>query len=414
MTEPWWVRPGLEIRGGRLAIAGRDAERLAREHGTPLYAFDLQRIGEQARALRDAAERAGLAFRLRFALKANREREVLAAIRGLGAPSSPESVGIDACTPGEVLHALELGWLPEEISCTGTNQSDRDFEVLLEAGVHINVDLFSQLERLGRMAPGRRAGLRVNPKASAVRGGKELYSGARATKFGIYPEDLDRALDIARRHRLEIVALHMHVGWAYLTGDLPGFERAVEGMATMARHAKDEGFPLEEINVGGGLGVPLREGERPLDLDAWAAILARRLGPLGVIVSAEPGEFLVIEAGVLLSEVITVEERLGTTFVGLDVGWNAFPEVFIYGDRVSHLLCRAPDAPPAGVVTFAGNINEGNDLFGSDHPFPAVQEGDVVATLTAGAYNQGQASLHTLRPLAKAVFFADRQERGGA
>ena len=102
MTSPWWVRPGLDIEDGRLRIAGRDAETQARELGTPSFVYDLDRFGENVRALGDAFARAGLHARQRFALKANREPEVLAALRALGGPGEPGSIGIDACSPGEV------------------------------------------------------------------------------------------------------------------------------------------------------------------------------------------------------------------------------------------------------------------------------------------------------------------------
>src|ERR671919_791565 len=164
LSGPWWARPGLEVRHGRLRIAGRDGEALAREHGTPLYAYDLVRMEEQARALRDALARAGLRHRVRLALKAQRAPEALAVLRALGPPGHPAGVGIDACSPRELLHALEHGWAPEEISYTGTNVSERDLDVVLAHPVHINVDLLSQLERVGRRAPGRAIGLRVNPR----------------------------------------------------------------------------------------------------------------------------------------------------------------------------------------------------------------------------------------------------------
>src|SRR5262249_51368376 len=96
---PWWVRPGLEIADGRLAVAGRDAEQLALEHGTPLFVYDRARFAENAERLIAALDRAELRHRVRFALKANHAPEVLAVLRGL--------VGIDACSPGEVLRALE-------------------------------------------------------------------------------------------------------------------------------------------------------------------------------------------------------------------------------------------------------------------------------------------------------------------
>ena len=165
-------RPGGSDPGSRrstvgLVIAGRDAEALARESGTPLFVYDLERLAENARAIVGALGRTGVHHRVRFALKANREPEVLAVLRGLGAPGSPTAIGIDACSPGEVDLALASGWRSEEISFTGTNLSDRDLDALLPTGVHLNLDAISQIERVGRRGSGRRIGLRVNPGAGA-------------------------------------------------------------------------------------------------------------------------------------------------------------------------------------------------------------------------------------------------------
>ena len=242
--EPWWIRPGLETRDGRLLVAGRDAEAIAREHGTPAIAYDLPRIGEQARGLIEAFERAGAPFRLRLALKAQREPEVLAFVRGLG------SVGIDACSPGEVRHALANGWSVDEISFTGTNLSASDVDALVESGVHVNLDLRSQLERWGRRAPGTTVGIRVNPRAGAswsglaAAEGESLYAKATATKFGILPEQLDDALALAAEHRLAIDTVHAHVGDGFLTDGLPRFEVAIERVAEMTRRVLDAGHEV--------------------------------------------------------------------------------------------------------------------------------------------------------------------------
>src|SRR5712691_920075 len=141
--QTWWARPGLEVLDGRLTIAGRDAESVAREEGTPVYAHDLVRVEEQARALQRALRGAGLRGLVRLALKAQREPELLAFVRGLGEPGSPEAVGMDVCSPGEVRWALDHGWTPGEISYTGTNLSERDLDELLGAGIHLNLDLIS-------------------------------------------------------------------------------------------------------------------------------------------------------------------------------------------------------------------------------------------------------------------------------
>jgi diaminopimelate decarboxylase len=405
----WWVRSGLEIVDGRLHIAGRDAEALARQHGTPLYVYDVGVVRANVLALQSGFARAGLTGRVRYALKANRESGILRFLRGLGVPGAPESVGIDACSPGEVLYAMENGWEPAEISFTGTNVSERDLDVLLSQPVLINVDLLSQLDRIGRRAPGSSIGLRLNPRGGAGWGGEgaTLYSGAKPGKFGVYEENLDDALEIARLHDLSIVRAHVHVGDGFLTRGLGKFEGAIERLAAMVRRLVDAGCPIEEINTGGGLGVPLQDGDEPLDVDAYAEVLARHLGSFGVTIACEPGDFIVKQSGTLLAEVVTVEDRLGTTFVGLDVGWNVVSDHFVYKMPIEQVLCRAADAPRTERVTISGHINEGNDLFADDYPFPPVKESDVVAMMSVGGYNQSMAMPHCLRPVPPAIVLPD-------
>ena len=166
----------------------------------------------------------------------------------------------------------------------------------------------------------------------------------------------------------------------------------------------DAGCPIREVNTGGGLGLPQAPGEQPLDLEAYAGILARHLDRLGVTVSCEPGDYLVKDSAVLLCEVVTVEDRLGVVFVGLNAGWNVMPDRFIYGVTPDIVLARAVDAPVAAAVTIAGHINEGDDLFAEEHPMPDVREGDIVAMMDVGGYHQSMSSTHCLRPRAPSLF----------
>lgn len=397
------------VRDGRLLVAGRDAEALAREHGTPLWAFDVRRVGEAARGLRDALARAGLRPRVRLALKAQHEPAILEELRRIAPPGDPAAVGIDVCSPGETTWALDHGFQPDEVSYTGTNVSERDLDVIAPLAVHINIDLLSQIERIGRRCPGRRVGLRLNPRAGVMRDHEtSLYSGDRPTKFGIYEEDLDVALAAADRHDLVIDTVHVHLANNLLTAELPRFDEALVHVERMTRRLLAAGCPIEEVNVGGGLGTPLRDGEERLDLDAYAAVLARRFGDLDVAIGVEPGEFMTNEAGLLLAEVVTVERRLGVLFVGLDVGWNVVNDRYIYGRDLEMVVCARANAPRVQRATVAGHINEGDDLLAIDVPFPEVAEGDIVAMVSCGGYCQGMWTDHCLRPRAGAVFFADR------
>lgn len=392
-TRPWWARDGLEPRSGRLMIAGRDAEELAREHGTPLYVYDTARVVANLGRLRSALEGSGVRHRLLFALKANRHPSLLERLRAL------RTVGIDACSPNELALALERGWKAEEISYTGTNLSGRDLDRILPHPLLLNLDSLSALRRVGARSPGRAIGIRLNPGVGTGYSAQLTYAGEKPTKFGVYPDRLDEALSEARRHGLEVRGVHFHIGSGWLRDGIGAFLEAVQRVSEAARRIPG----IEYVNVGGGIGVPLTASDRAVDLGSYASGLAERLGPLGVTVFCEPGDFLVKDAGVLLVEAVTVENKGGTTFVGVDCGFNAFCLPVLYRFAQEVVVCRAADAPPRIECTVAGHINEAGDLFAEGARLPEVREGDILALLNAGGYGAAMASTHCARPHALEV-----------
>ncbi|MEE8537364.1 MAG: diaminopimelate decarboxylase [Acidobacteriota bacterium] len=387
MASPWWSRDGLEVRDGRLHIAGRDAEEVAREHGTPLYVFDSSRVETNFRRLAAALERADVRYRLLFAFKANRHPAILSRIRKMG------NVGIDVCSPNEVSAALEAGWKAEEISYTGTSLSRQDLDQILPHPLHLNIDSLSALERIGSRCPGRTIGLRINPGVGDY-SATLTSSGTKPTKFGIYPDQFEQALEVARRYELRVRGLHFHMGSGWLHDELPVFHDAVRRAAEMARRITE----LEYVNVGGGIGVRLAESHRAPHLDAYAEGLAKHLNPLNTTVICEPGDFAVRDGGVFLIEAVGVDVKGGTTFVGVAAGFNAFAIPVLYQDPQEVVLCRAADAPATLTCALAGHINEATDLFADECRLPEVREGDILALLNAGGYGPGLASHHCSRP----------------
>ena len=393
---PWWTRAGLEARDRRLVFAGHDAEQIAREHGTPLYVYDRERVAANVGRLRAAFARAGVEHRIHYALKANRHPAYLSRLRSLG------DVGIDACSPQEVMLALDAGWSPGEISYTGTNLSERDLDVILAHPLVLNLDSLSAIRRVARRVRGRAIGLRINPQVGSGYSAQLTYAGEKPTKFGIYADRFDEALDLARESGLEVRGLHFHIGSGWLRAGLDSFLAALERGAALARRVPG----IEYFNVGGGLGIPLQQTDQGVDLDSYAQGIARCLGALGLTVFLEPGDYLAKDAAVLLVEVVTVEEKGGVRFVGVDCGFNAFnlPAMYHYHQEI--VLCRAADATPTMSCTVAGHINEAGDLFAEGCRLPEVREGDILAFLGAGGYGASMASRHCARPTAAELVVA--------
>jgi diaminopimelate decarboxylase len=387
---PWWQRHDLCYHDGHLRLGGVDMYEVAAQVGTPAYVCRAGRVRENVLRLAEALSSAGIAHRIYFAIKANRSPALLAYLRTL------DLCGVDVCSTDELRHVLGCGFPPEAISFTGTSLSRHDIEFLSRfPSLQVNLDSLSCLDAFARACPGGEAGLRINPAVGVgYRGSTRLnYSGAPTTKFGIYLEHVEQASAIADRRGLRIVRLHFHIGCGYLDDQLGLFGEALDAAAAFADH-----FPaVEEINIGGGLGVPHTASDPALDADRWATAVADRFAGRGLRVAVEPGDYLVKDAGLLLTTVTYVERRRDVTYVGLDAGFNLAMEPAFYG-----LPCEpVPVAPRwdegSHTYTVVGNINEALDEWAVDHRMTRVREGDRIALINSGSYAASMRSDHCLR-----------------
>ncbi|HEU4516476.1 MAG TPA: hypothetical protein VFR77_04155 [Steroidobacteraceae bacterium] len=383
----WWERADLRYDGGQLLFGGRKLAELATE-GTPAYVYRAARVRENLGRLRAALDAAGVSHDAYFALKANRYGPLLDDLRALG------RCGIDACSPAEVELALAHGFPESDISFTGHAVSDADLEVLrAHPDVHVNCDAISTIRRLGARCPGRTIGIRLNPGLGAGYNERLVYAGDKPTKFGVYPDRFDEAMAVARSAGMAVDTLHFHVGSGYQGDALDVLDRVLEG----AGRILDRHPAIRRLNVGGGLGVRMAETDAAIDLDRWAGIVARHARPRGLRVAVEPGDYFVKDAGLLLVEVNTVEDKAGTRFVGVNAGLGILNLLAYY--RIPYVvapLTLRPDAPRER-VTISGNINEAIDILAEEADIPAPEEGDFLALINVGGYGSAAASNHCMR-----------------
>ena len=388
----WWERDDLRYRNGRLYLAGQDVAAIATQAGKPLYLYSLDRVEANMGRVLAALADTGCDFRAYYAMKANRFGPILERLAGLG------RCGVDICSPDELDLALSHGFTADRISFTGAAVSQRDLDRLLaHPTLTINCDTIGMIRRIGERSSGREIGVRVNPGLGTGYGDSELltYSGAKTTKFGIYREQWHEALEMARRHALRITSLHFHVGCGYLNGQLENWEAAIGAALDFLNDLPD----VRTVNVGGGLGLPHREGEQPLDLGRWSRILKDRFAGRGVTLAAEPGDYIVKDAGLLALSITEVERKRDTLFAFVTGGFNLHPEPAFYGLPCEPVAClpRCDDRSAWQKVTIAGNINEALDVWAEDTPMPPLAEEDCIALLNAGGYGAAMSSNHCMR-----------------
>lgn len=387
----WWQRDDLCYQDKNLFFAGHSVQKLAYQFGTPSFIYSSARVEANLLRVRQALDAAGLAGRssIFYAMKANRFAPLLRFIKETGL------CGIDACSPNEVKHAISCGFSAAQISFTATSLSRQDFSDLARYdGLFMDCDSLHAIRSWGELKPGSEIGIRINPAVGIGRAcnDKLHYAGCKTTKFGIYQEQFEEALALAKSHDLTVTKIHFHTGCGYLTPELEQLDHVISECMKFVDAAPD----VRRVNMGGGLGVRHLAEDEALDLIKWSAIVNKHFGGRDLHVEVEPGDYICKDAGLLLLSKTFVELKRDTLFVGVDAGFNIAPEPAYYGLPFQPVPLFLDDSPltPMHVV---GNINEALDVWYENALLPNLSEHDYLALINAGAYSTSMASNHCMR-----------------
>lgn len=381
---------GLERRDGSLVMAGVPLSAIADAVGTPVYVYNAEAI--RARYAELDAALAAVPHRICYAVKANGNLAVLRVLRDLGA-------GADIVSAGELGRALAAGFSAERIVFSGVGKSAEELRVAVEAGIgHINVESAEELELLGVVAAECRrrvsVGIRVNPDVTTETH-PYISTSKSGIKFGI-PTDqvLPAARFIASHPQLELTSIAMHLG-SQLTDTAP-FQEGIRRLLALVGEVRSAGIAtLRVLDVGGGLGI--RYGaEAPMDPAAFAAAIVPLVAGTSLTLYVEPGRFLVGSAGVMLTSVLYRKHSGGKSFVIVDAGMNDLvrPSHYHAYHEIVELESAGRAVAPADVV---GPVCETGDFLALDRPLPALERGERLAVLGAGAYGFVMASNYNTR-----------------
>ena len=391
--------PGFERGDGALSCDGASLAEAADRFGTPLFVYSRAALVEAYRAYQRAF--APVPHRICYALKANGNGHLLRLFAGLGA-------GADIVSGFEMQAALRAGFPPERVVFAGAGKTQAEIALGVELGIgDFNAESEEEIRRISAAASGRgrtaRVSLRVNPDIDS-RSHPYISTGLRENKFGV---DIALAPDILRRARalpgITVVGVQCHIG-SQIT-DLAPLGEAAREVARLSRRLLDEGFPLEMIDLGGGLGVDY-EGGRSLDPARLAEQLLPAVEGLPLTLFLEPGRSLVAAAGALLTRVLYLKENRGRRFVIVDTGMNDLlrPSLYEAFHRIEPVLPRGRPSVRADVV---GPVCETGDFLGRDREIEALEPNDLLAVLDAGAYAYVMASNYNQRPRPAEVLVED-------
>jgi diaminopimelate decarboxylase len=383
---------------------------LAEKYGTPLYVYSADHIRYRFSLFTEAF--AGQPHLVCYAVKANPSLAILKLFDHLGS-------GFDIVSGGELERILSINTAAAtRVVFSGVGKTAPEIDLALRSGILLfNIESEGELdllaERAAKLKKSARIALRVNPDVFAETH-PYISTGLREHKFGI---DIHRARAVYRKAAktrwTEPAGVSVHIGSQIRTAD--PFGAAANRVATLIQQLRKDGLPIRFLDTGGGLGIeyhldlPFHPEEK---IQQYAAALKKAVSEIeGIHLLLEPGRFLVAQAGALVSRVLYTKKNGKKNFIILDAGMNDLIRPSLYQahhEIVPVALRRGAHKLIADVV---GPVCETGDFFARERELHAVQPGDLVAILDAGAYGQALASNYNSRPRPAEVMIEGKRAR---
>ena len=370
---------------------------LAKEFGTPLYVYSKKSLTEAYQAYDRACvdAKGERRARVHYAMKANSNLAVIDCFKNLGA-------GFDLVSGGELARALTIGAEPSSLVFAGVGKSAAEIAQALKVGVKcINVESIAELHKINRVAKELNCrapiSLRVNPDVDAQTH-PYISTGLKGNKFGIaYYEVLKTYREAAQLSQIDIVGIDCHIG-SQITTTEPYLD-ALDKVLDLVEQLKKEGIIIHHLDLGGGLGIAYG-AETPPDITEFTNALLNRITERGfshLDVILEPGRSLVGNAGVLLTQVEYLKPGTEKNFCIVDAAMTELLRPALYEAHHGIVPIEKKSAKTV-IYDVVGPVCESGDWLGRDRAL-AIEEGDVLAILSAGAYGFVMASNYNTRPM---------------
>jgi diaminopimelate decarboxylase len=372
---------------------------IAEQFGTPAYVYSRAALEASLREFHEVlgGHPAGHGALVCYAVKANSNLAILNVFARLGA-------GFDIVSGGELQRVLAAGADPKKVVFSGVGKTADEMKLALDVGIFcFNVESAPELERLNEVAGqcGKKApiSLRVNPNVDP-KTHPYISTGLKGAKFGVA---YDNALDLYRRAaalpNIEVAGIDCHIGSQLL--DPSPFVEALDRILALVDQMAAEGIHIHHLDLGGGLGIKYNAEQVQPTVASYLTPLLDKLAGRGLQVVLEPGRRLVGNAGLLLTRVEYLKQGEAKNFAIIDAAMNDLMRPALY-EAWHDILPVVPRAGTATEYDVVGPVCETGDFLGQARPL-AVEAGDLLAVMSAGAYGMAMASNYNTRPRAVEV-----------
>ncbi|MBV8551962.1 MAG: diaminopimelate decarboxylase [Acidobacteriaceae bacterium] len=379
-------------QAGVLSCEGVALDSIATEFGTPTYVYAKHGILSRFSAYENALS--GLPHRICYSVKANSNLAILAVLAKQGA-------GFDIVSGGELFRVIQAGGDPRSVVFSGVGKTPEEIRFALEQRIHsFNCESESEIEWISKIATelGQTASIaiRVNPDVDAVTH-PYISTGLREHKFGVDIHAAEATYTrAAQLPGLAIEGVSCHIGSQLLDPD--PLLQAAGKVIELVKRLRALNLPIRYLDLGGGLGVPYRPGDRAAPVNTFIERLRPKLEGLNLTLMLEPGRSVVAESGVLLARVLLVKRNGEKNFVIVDAAMNDLIRPALYQAHHEIVPVRQCGHESHFRADVVGPVCETGDFFARGRELPAVKPGDLLAIRTAGAYGFVLSSNYNSRP----------------
>jgi len=368
---------------------------LAKKIGTPFYCYSKRSLVDNFNKFRTAFPKADVCY----AIKANANIAILKILAAAGA-------GADVVSGGELFLALKCGIPGSKIVFSGVGKTAKDIALAIQNEIkQINIESEDELNTVNqtamRLCMRANIAIRVNPDVDAHTH-KKITTGTSENKFGIaWPEAFELYKKASEMSGVRVRGIAMHIGSQILS--LKPFEQAFKKLAAMIDKLEKEDIILQNIDIGGGIGVVYNyKKDKPIHAKDFAVVVNKYLGRFKKHIILEPGRKIVANAGVLVASVLYNKKGEKKDFLIIDAGMNDFARPALY-DAWHEILPVRDWKRPIKKVDVVGPICETSDTFAKDRPLPVLEPEELVAIMGTGAYGASMGSTYNVRPLTAEV-----------
>ena len=374
----------MKIQNGQIYLEDVPVTLIAQTYGTPTYVYEENRIRDNFRRALNAFKKYYPNFRFFYAIKANNNLAVANILRQEGA-------GIDAASINEILLAQKLGLGGDNVMFSGNFLSDDDIQQGLKSGVIFNLDDISILPRVLKYGKPEFLSFRLNPGYGACEVGDFVCNGGPNAKFGVHPDQIMDAYRMAKEAGIKRFGAHMMPGSCIRD---PEYFKFISGllMDNIGKVGKELGIDFEFIDLGGGLGIPYKHEDGPLDIDKAAQLVAEifteKLNEYGLKpprLMMEPARYFVGDAGYVVGTVHSIKNSY-KRIIGTDVSMNTLARPAMYG-AYHHIYVNGREDEARKPVGLCGQVCENTDFWVKERMLPeGITLGDIIVVENAGAY----------------------------